>query len=519
MKAFGIFDGGGVKGAALAGCLAAAEDQGVQFVGYGGTSAGSIVATLAAAGYKGREVLDLMKGDFAPSRLLDDDGTRLKLAQSCQERAAALIKSKKPKWLKLNAAASLYGEVESLLSGKGLYSGKRLRDAMLTLLKSKLGLPENQTDVTFDDFARCGRPPLKIVASDLSKRRVAKFSAQDTEYGRSVIEAVRASAGYPFLFEPVLMSDGSSLADGGLSSNLPTFLFASEHQLTQYPILAFDLVANPEKRDSPLVQLLGDVLGTALEAADEIIHNLGQGVVQISIPVPSTISTLKFDLNPQETDELFYAGLNATSKFLGAWPRMKLARKAGEEIQRQLWTIYGDRKLFEPPLYALASQIESKTLAKSVRSHVMLNTGRPTNSRIVTYTHGYRPDDGDADLELGEFGGCTGRTIEAKKPMVADLVDARNSFADYWRMTPAQQGKVANDRKSMMSFPILALSRDESIRPDALPVIGVLSVDSSTALAETGWFRHGALPHEASLQGEVLDIMKSWSDVISKLLR
>ncbi|MGO9254839.1 MAG: patatin-like phospholipase family protein [Bryobacteraceae bacterium] len=519
MKAFGVFDGGGVKGAALAGCLAAAEDQGVQFVGYGGTSAGSIVAALAAAGYNGRQVWDLMKSEFAPLELLDDDGTRLRKAQSCQRRATALIRSKKWKLRKLGEALSLYGEVEALLCAKGLYSGKRLREALLKSLKSGLGLPENQTDVTFDDLARCRRPPLKIVASDLSKRRVAKFSAQDTQYGRSVIDAVRVSAGYPFLFQPVSVPDGSSLADGGLSSNLPTFLFASEYELTQYPILAFDLVANPEEHDDSLVQFLGDVLGTALEAADEIIHRLGSGVVPISVPVPATISTLKFDLTPQEIDGLFFAGLNATSQFLGAWPRMGLARKAGEDIQRQLWTIYGDRKLFESPLYALAQMIEARTAAREVRSQVMLNTGRSTNSRIVTYAYGFRADDGDADLELEEFGGCTGRAIEAKKPMVADLVDARNSFAEYWRMTPAQQGKVARDRKSMMSFPILAWSRDKSNRPEALPVIGVLSVDSSTALAETGWFRQGAPAHEGHLRREVLEIMKAWSDVISKLLR
>ena len=180
-------------------------------------------------------------------------------------------------------------------------------------LISKLNLSENQKDVTFDDFERCKRPPLKIVASDLSKRRVAKFSTHDTEYGRSVIEAVRASAGYPFLFEPVSMSDGSSLVDGGLASNLPTFLFSSEHELTQYPILAFDLVATPEKHDGTLLHVAGDVLGTALEAADEIIHDLGPGVVPIAVPTPSTIPTLKFDVTPREIDELFSAGINATT--------------------------------------------------------------------------------------------------------------------------------------------------------------------------------------------------------------
>ena len=519
MRAYGIFDGGGVKGAALAGCLAAAEDQGIQFAGYGGTSAGSIIATLAAAGYRGREVLELMKTTFAPLKLLDDDGARLKRAQSCGRRAAELMRSRKWKVLKLKEASSLYEELDLLLSDRGLYSGERFRHALLELLKNKLGLPKNQTDVTFDDFARAKRPPLKIVASDISKRRVAKFSAEDTQYGRSVVEAVRASAGYPFLFRPVAMPDGSLLSDGGLSSNLPTFLFAPEQELTQYPILAFDLVANPEKHDNPLLQFLGGVLGTALEAPDEIIHNLGAGITPISIRVPPEISTLKFDLTSAEIDQLFFAGLNAASEFLGEWPRLKRSREAGETLRRQLWTIYGDRKLFEPPLFALASEIESKTAAKHVRSHVMLNTGRPTNSRIVTYSYGFRASDADVDLELGEFGGCTGKVMEQRKPMVADLVDAKHSYATRWKMTESQQAKIPEHRKSMMSVPVLAWSRDKTVPFEDLPIIGVLSVDSSTPLAETGWFGQNAPAHEDHLDRDVLEMMRSWSDVISKLLR
>ncbi|HXJ44251.1 MAG TPA: patatin-like phospholipase family protein [Bryobacteraceae bacterium] len=518
MRAFGVFDGGGVKGAALAGCLAAASDQGVEFVGYGGTSAGSIVATLAAAGFSGREIWDLMKTDLAPLKLLDDDGSRLRQAKECQTRANALIGSKKGKVRKLIDAWSLYDEVQSLFTKNGLYAGSALRSSLLRLLKDKLALPNNQTDVTFDDFVRCKRPPLKIVASDISSRRVAKFSNEDTDYGRSVLDAVRASAGYPLLFEPVTFQDGRVLSDGGLASNLPTFLFASEYQLSQYPILAFDLVANPERHDGSLVQFWGDLLGTALEAGDDIIHTLGPGVVPISIPVPAKISTLKVDLTVDEIDELFNAGLNATGKFLGEWPRLKLARDAGEMVQRQLWTIYGDRKLFEPPLYALAHMIEHDTKARGVRTQVMLSTGRPTNSRIVTYSYGFRPGDGDSDLELEEFGGCTGRAYKAKRPTIADLDDAKTSFAD-WSLTEAQQRKVATDRKSMLSCPILAWTRDTAPKPENLPIIGILSVDSSTPLSATGWFRDNALPHERNLDRRVLEIMQSWSDVISKLLR
>jgi len=50
MKAYAILDGGGIKGAALAGCLAAAEELRIEFAGYGRTSAGCIVALLASLG-------------------------------------------------------------------------------------------------------------------------------------------------------------------------------------------------------------------------------------------------------------------------------------------------------------------------------------------------------------------------------------------------------------------------------------------------------------------------------------
>jgi NTE family protein len=53
MQAYAVMDGGGVKGAALAGCLRAADDAGIEFIGFGGTSAGSIIAVLACVGFTG----------------------------------------------------------------------------------------------------------------------------------------------------------------------------------------------------------------------------------------------------------------------------------------------------------------------------------------------------------------------------------------------------------------------------------------------------------------------------------
>jgi NTE family protein len=60
MKAYAILDGGGVKGAALAGALSAAAENGIEFEGYGGTSAGAIVALLASVGFTPEEIRHIM---------------------------------------------------------------------------------------------------------------------------------------------------------------------------------------------------------------------------------------------------------------------------------------------------------------------------------------------------------------------------------------------------------------------------------------------------------------------------
>ena len=101
--------------------------------------------------------------------------------------------------------------------------------------------------------------------------------------------------------------------------------------------------------------------------------------------------------------------------------------------------------------------------------------------------------------------------------MVADLADAKQNFEN-WALTHTQQAKVATDRRSMMSVPIWAWTRDTDPNPEGLPIMGILSVDSSTPLQDTGWFRDHAPAHEANLNAEVLGIIQSWSDVISKAL-
>lgn len=519
MKAYVILDGGGVKGAALAGCLAAAEDQGVEIIGYAGTSAGAIVATLAVVGYSGREILELMKTTAHPKSVLDDSGSLLVQARHLGEHCIKTVNCDKSTILK---AISLWGvhkqqPFQLLLRETGLYRGQKLREVLIHLITTRQPSLGKTGDVTFADLQNAGCHPLKIVASDLSNRKAAVFSSNDTQYGMSVIEAVRASSCYPYLFQPVQLADGRRLADGGLSSNLPMFLFAEEHRLTQHPILAFDLVSQRCERDHTFMTYSNDLLAAALEASDDLMVDLVPGVERIPVPVPPEIGTLKFDLSDAEVDALFDRGYDETVAFLRGYSRFQNTKRAGEEVQKQLWAVHGDRKLFEPVLWALASMVQARTNAKEVRSQIMLPTGRPGGSRIVTYCYGFRDTDADSDLELEEFAGCTGRCLRRRRPTVADLEAAKTKFAD-WGLSKSTQAKVATDRRAMLSVPIWAWCENvQALDPDRHPIIGILSVDSSSPLADTGWLQidqHG----EANINGDLSNVMTEWAYVVSKLL-
>lgn len=63
---WGVFDGGGVRGAAHAGAFKAAKESGMNFERLAGTSAGSIVAALIAAGGTPEHISNLlMETDLA----------------------------------------------------------------------------------------------------------------------------------------------------------------------------------------------------------------------------------------------------------------------------------------------------------------------------------------------------------------------------------------------------------------------------------------------------------------------
>src|SRR6266446_4541076 len=267
MKAYAILDGGGVKGAALAGCLQAAWDKGVDFQGYGGTSAGAIVALLACIGYRGEDMRSLVTDEIEFTEFLDDGGKALGRLKEMTESSRL-----KTVWALWKNRKLLY----TLRDEFGLYTADKLQTFLRKKILQKLPQLKEESGISFAHLKNAGCPPLKIMVSDLGFREPRIYSGERSEEQNGpVIDAVRASMSYPFVFQPVRMNT-RYLADGGLSSNLPIFMFEPERQNNHLPVVAFDLVASHRASVSKWTfsGFCGDMLTTALESGDHIVGKI-----------------------------------------------------------------------------------------------------------------------------------------------------------------------------------------------------------------------------------------------------
>jgi NTE family protein len=330
-RADGVFEGGGVKGIAFAGAIAAAErDAGVQeWVNLAGTSAGSIVATLLVAGYDATGIQKLL-ADAKYSRFADTGPGGV--------------------WLG--------GVFNAVFRMRGAAPGKYFLEWMSErLAASPLARELGKTELTFDDVRRRDLPPreevpeisdakyerakyrLHVIGSDVTTGRMIILPDDLPEYADEngkpfdkdtfpVVEAVRMSMSYPFLFTPVVLHrEGKPVyvVDGGLLSNFPIWLFDSPNP--KRPTWGFRLHggSNVEEglpyRKIPRpfweVPLLKAMFSAATEAWDR--EQMEQVVSARTVSIPThQISTTDFGLTRAEADSLYAWGVNAAHDFFTA---------------------------------------------------------------------------------------------------------------------------------------------------------------------------------------------------------
>jgi len=305
MRADGVFSGGGIKGLAFAGAIAAAEEAGYdEWVNLGGTSAGAIAAMALAVGYDAAGLKDLFSSDFSK---IDDRGGPFGL-----------------------------GVVVNYFD-HGITHGTALTKWIESILDNAPTSNGGKPPETFGDLTRT----LKVVGSDIVHSRMVVFPDDAGKYlddkgqpytpqSFPLATAVRISAGYPGFFPPIPLIDAATktqgaLVDGGVTSSFPVFLYDDPNP--DHPTWAFRLFSGQPPEQPPVnpikgllwpIDMVKDVIDTAINALDDFELQVFPGRV-IAIPT-GNISTLNFSLSQQDKDFLYQSGYDTAKKFFGGNP-------------------------------------------------------------------------------------------------------------------------------------------------------------------------------------------------------
>jgi NTE family protein len=307
MKIHAVFEGGGVKGIALAGAIQGAMQAGVTFDQVAGTSSGAIAAAFLAAGYCGDEMKQMIIE--TPFR-------------SFLQRSA---------WFDTR----LFGPMVRLWFKKGLYSGHALEQWVQDKLKAKHirtfgDLPKNQ---------------LRIVASDITNGKLIVLPDDISQYGMkpeslSIARAVRMSASIPYFFDPVrlyaLRTRSASrlpshviptyIVDGGLLSNFPLWIFDQQHKSSNTPVIGFQLVGRNEFKSRHIrgpLSMMQALIETMLSAHDERYIEHENRLRTVKIPTLGVRST-QFEISKSTSIALYRSGQDAAERFFKLYFRSRV---------------------------------------------------------------------------------------------------------------------------------------------------------------------------------------------------
>lgn len=274
-----VLSGGGARGIAQIGVLKALEEHHIPIDAIIGTSMGSIVGGLYAAGYSTEQLQALVDTtNWEDILSLTDESNRQNLFVGQKQE------------LDKNLLTIRFSGLTPIIPSS-LSSGQRLTNFLNQLVLQGIYHPRE----SFDDL----KVPFRAVATDLiSGKRIVLSSGNLTE-------AMRASISVPLLYSTV-KTDTMELTDGGLLSNIPVEVAQA---MKIDIIIAVDVV-------SPLRN--ANQLNAPWEVADQIINIMAQHANKESLQKATIV--IKPELGDHlatdftNLDTLIHAGMIATEK-------------------------------------------------------------------------------------------------------------------------------------------------------------------------------------------------------------
>ena len=367
MKYDMVFEGGGAKGIVFVGAIQVFESLGHEPGRLLGTSAGAITATMLAAGYSSKEMLDaLAERKEGHSVFADFLGIPQGFDKAAIQNSAtrALLRRINMPWIpdsiedKLDdrlvewlAAQPSLRHVFSFIERGGWYSA----DHFLAWLRRRLdtgtqdGKPRQYSGLPLLQFYDQTKVDLSLVASDTTAGEMLVLNHR-TAPDLPLVWAVRMSMSVPLLWQEVIWQaewgqyrgsqmTGHAIVDGGLLSNFPIELFIS-HDATvtnvmgskslenvlgmlideSLPVSGVD-VASPQPTGLDLtqfqtVQRLQNLVNTATSAHDKMTVEAFEKLV-VHLPARG-YGTTEFDMPDEKRERLVNAGREAMKAYFEA---------------------------------------------------------------------------------------------------------------------------------------------------------------------------------------------------------
>jgi NTE family protein len=414
IECLAVFEGGGAKGIAFAGALEAAEEQGIKFSGYGGASSGAIIALLSCFGYKGSEIKSKLKRDKIIN-LLDKKFLILFYWVRFMSRinyflSLTFLRKKIPY---ANCCIGLLFFIPKVFSfvicylnpisiftcfftlitigvQKGIFKTDKLVETLREYAFDKVYLEVSNSEdrkekirsLTFLELEKITGVKLKVIATDILTGTAVELSSITTP-DELVFESVAASSSYPIFFRPSIIKN-QILTDGGISCNLPSFLF-NPHEFNRLPVYAFDLRTRFFMReDAGKIKIsifLKKLTMSMIDASNNIISDVTGGII-VPVIVSPRFGTFSFNLSDEQLDKIFNQGKVSAKRFMKR-DFFTSSMLPAKEYHMYASLIYGNVDYL---LKLIQNEIE--ILIEDVKLQINLYTDITTNqSRIVAFSH------------------------------------------------------------------------------------------------------------------------------------
>jgi predicted acylesterase/phospholipase RssA len=291
-SAYIAFQGGGALGMAHLGAWREVSQQ-FNIIGTAGTSAGSIVSALCAAGFNCAHTIDLF----------------YELNWS--------------KYVNRQSFLKLVTEQDAYSDGKLFHKW----------LRSQLGknVPGKPSDITFADLYQFRKIYLAIIACDLNNQKgdPVVFD-KDTEPHTTISFAVRASISIPGLFKPMSRLDRrQELVDGGVLLNFPVSPLYQQAKKANCPLVGVRFKQHKQYLESPKVKAaLKGTVDLMMRRGSLPPEDIAQDPSYIDIEIDvSEFKALEFNLTTQEKEKLVKLGAEAADRALDKYKLRILEQK------------------------------------------------------------------------------------------------------------------------------------------------------------------------------------------------